>query len=187
MHQHHTPETGHHGSQLIMRTVSVITSLVWGSLCLSSQLAWAEVFKCTTADGKTSYSQSPCAAENAKEAVVPIVAAPKTTAPVKGKDWAAENAAIDARLRAAAQPQDTASSAPAKPTRPKKSRQQIVAECEASHGINCSSAEEIARREMEERELSPDEDAARDKAAAGRRENIRKAEAAAKEKAKPKK
>jgi hypothetical protein len=169
-----------------MRTALVITSLVFTSLFLSSPLAFAEVFKCTTAEGKTSYSQLPCTAENDKEVVVPIVDAPKTGAPAQGKDWAAENATINARLRAAAQAQTPAVDATVKPTVQKKSRQQIVAECEADRGINCSSAEEIARREMEDRELTGEEDAARDSAAAGRRENIRKAEAAAKEKAKQK-
>lgn len=169
-----------------MRTAPVITSFVFTSLFVLTPMAFAEVFKCTTAEGKTSYSQSPCTAEKGKELVLPILASPKNAAPAQGKDWAAENATINARLRAAAEAQAPPADATGKPTVQKKSRQQIVAECEAAKGINCSSAEEIARREMEDRELTGEEDAARDSAAAGRRENIRKAEAAAKEKAKAK-
>lgn len=169
-----------------MRTARLASSLVFATQFLVMPLAFAEVFKCTTVDGKTSYSQSPCTPESGKEVVVPIVAAPKIAAPAQVKDWAAENAAIDARVRAAAELQKPTADATAKPPLQKKSRQQIVAECQANHGVNCSSAEEIARRETEDRELIGEEDAARDKAAAGRRENIRKAEAAAKEKAKAK-
>jgi hypothetical protein len=154
-----------------MRTASIISSLFLISICLSPQLAAAEIFKCIGADGRTSYSETPCAAAAAKEVRVPILAGPARAASAQGKNWAAENAAGNARA-AAAPPQDVASApvanvekAPASP----RSTQQIVAECEASRGSNCSSQDEIARRRMEDRELTSEEAAARQSAVAGRR------------------
>lgn len=166
-----------------MRTVPPITLLILVPLLFSPLPASAEVFKCTTAEGKTSYSETPCTAAGAKEVLVPIVAGPIGT-PAQGKDWAAENAAANARVKAteAATAAARASGSAQKASTPAKSRQQIIAECEANHGANCSSAEEIARRQSEDRTLTPDEEEARRGAVAGRRELERAAEA--KEKAK---
>jgi colicin import membrane protein len=166
-----------------MRTTSPTVLLILGSLLFSSHWAAAEVFKCTTAEGKTSYSQSPCTAAGATEAVVPIVA-PPPGAGAKGRDWAAENAAANARVRAAT---DAAAAANAqKASAPAKNTQQSIAECEANHGVNCSSAEEIAKREAADRPPTPEEAAAQQRAAAGRRELDRAAaEAKAKADAKP--
>ncbi|MES3002315.1 MAG: DUF4124 domain-containing protein [Pseudomonadota bacterium] len=178
-----------------MRTASLISSLFLISISLSHRLASAEIFKCTGADGRTSYSDSPCAAAGAKEARVPIVAGPARAASAQGRNWAAENAAANERA-AAAPPRDVASAsvadvqkAPASP----RSTREIVAECEASRGTNCSSQEEIARRRVDDRELTPEEAAARQSAVAGRRaagaaaqaETKAPADSAGKEQAKP--
>jgi hypothetical protein len=50
----------HWGFQKVMRTHSPATWLLLAPLVLSAPQAFAEVFKCTTADGKTSYSEKPC-------------------------------------------------------------------------------------------------------------------------------
>lgn len=154
-----------------MRTASLISSLFLITISLSPQLAAAEIFKCIGADGRTSYSETPCAAAGAKEVRVPILAGPARAASAQGRNWAAENAAANERA-AAALPRDVASApvanvqkAPASP----RSTQQIVAECEADHGSNCSSQDEIARRRMDDRELTAEEAAARQSAVAGRR------------------
>ena len=166
-----------------MRTVSQLTLFVLGPLVFAPQWAAAEVFKCTSPDGKTSYSQSPCTAADAKEAVVNIVV-PPPGAGTKGRDWAAENAAANARVRASTDA--TAAANAQKASAPAKSTQQSIAECEANHGVNCSSAEEIARREAADRSAMPEEAAAQQRAAAGRRELERAAaEAKAKADAKP--
>lgn len=166
-----------------MRTTSPIALLILCPLLLSSQWAAAEVFKCTSPEGKTSYSQSPCTAADAKEAVVNIVA-PPPGAGTQTRDWAAENAAANARVRVAT---DAAAAANAqKASAPAKSNQQSIAECEANHGVNCSSAEETAKRESADRAPTPEEAAALQRAAAGRREVERAAaEAKAKADAKP--
>ncbi len=147
-----------------MRTVSPIALLILGPLLFSPQWAAAEVFKCTGADGKTSYSQSPCTAVDAKEVVVPIQKAPPSNGPVR--NWAAENAAANARVQAAADAA-AANAQKASASAPAKSTQQGIAECEANHGVNCSSAEEIAKREASARPPTPEE--ALQRAAAARR------------------
>lgn len=145
-----------------MRSVSPITLLLLSPLLLSSQWAAAEVFKCTSADGKTSYSQSPCTAVDAKEVVVPIQKAPPSNGPVR--NWAAENAAANARVQAAA---DAAAAARVanKASAPAKSREQAIAECEVNHGVDCSKVTDVA-----DRALTPEEVAALQRAAAGSRE-----------------
>jgi len=157
-----------------MRTISPATLLLLAPLVLSTPMAFAEVFKCTTADGKTSYSAAPCTAADAKEEVVPIVARPVNT-PAQGKDWAAENAAINARVKAseAAAVEARATAAAQKASAPAKTAQQIAAECEANRGVDCSSAQEAAKRKADE--TVPTDEEARQRAAAGRRENERKA------------
>jgi hypothetical protein len=141
---------------------SILVPLGGLLLLMATPLAHAEVFKCTGADGKTSYSQSPCAAADAKEEVVPIQKGPISNGPVR--NWAAENAAANARVKAAA---DAAASNAEKASASAKSTQQGIAECEANHGVNCSSAEEIAKREASSRTPTPEE--ALQRAAAGRR------------------
>ena len=177
-----------------MRTGSLISSLFVISISMSPRLAAAEIFKCIGADGRTSYSEAPCAAMGAKEVRVPILAGPGRAASAQGRNWAAENAAANERAAAASR-RDVANAsvgnvqnAPASP----RSDRQIVAECEASRGSNCGSQDEIARR-MDDREPTPDEAAARQSAVAGRRaagataqaETKAQADATAKGQAKP--
>lgn len=171
-----------------MRNSSVIPFLILAPIVLSAQLANAEVFKCTTAEGKTSYSEKPCTSPGAKEMVVPIVVPPKQSATGPVKNWAAENAAGNERVkaRAAADAAKASASAP-NASKPAKPKEQTIAECEANHGVDCSSAAEIERREMEDRTLTPEEAQARQNAAAGSRlREAAEAEAAAKEKDKAK-
>ena len=145
-----------------MRTNSPATWLLLAPLVLSAPQAFAEVFKCTTADGKTSYSEKPCPTEGAKEVVVPIQKGRISDGPVR--DWAAENAAANARVQAAADAVAAARSAN-KASEPGKSREQIIAECEANRGVDCSSATDAANRAP-----TPEEAAALQRAAAGRRQ-----------------
>ncbi len=160
-----------------MRTITRLTSLVLFSLVLSPQLAMAEVFKCTTADGKTSYSAKPCTAAGAKEVVVPIVAG-RIGSPGQSRDWASENAAINARVQAAEAGRATA--AAQKASAPAKTADQITAECEANRGVDCNSDKEVAKRQSEDRTLTPEEAEALQRASAGRQHNQREAAAAAK-------
>jgi hypothetical protein len=134
---------------------------------LSAPQVTAEVFKCTSKDGKTSYADAPCATAGATEVVVPIVP-PSKDAVTAGKNWAAENAASNARFKAS-EAEAAASRAAAVQPSPAKTTQQIIAECEANRGVNCSSAKEIARRASDERTLTPEEVAAQQGAVAGRR------------------
>ena len=155
-----------------MHIASPVHFLALVPLVFSTQLMAADIFKCTTADGKTSYSASPCAAEGAKEVVVPIVPPPPAS-PGKVRDWADENAAGNARVKAAPASAAAAENAQ-KASAPSKSAQQTVAECEANRGVDCNSAEEIARRQSDDRTLTEEEAAALHRASAGRRENERK-------------
>ena len=93
------------------------------------------------------------------------------------KDWAAENAAANARAAAAEQSsggsrQATSSLGSLRKgnTQPQASDKQIIANCEANHGARCSSAGEIAQRRMEQRELSPSERQQQQSAVAARRQ-----------------
>jgi hypothetical protein len=155
-----------------MHTVSRLILLALIPLMFWPQMAMAEVFKCTTADGKTSYSAAPCTAAGAREVVVPIMAAPPGT-PSQGRDWAAENAAVNARVRAADEAAATRNAQ--KASESAKSPQEIIAECEANHGVNCTSDKEIAKRESNDRALTPEEAEALHRASAGRQENERQA------------
>ena len=83
-----------------MRTNSPTTWLLLAPLVLSTPQVFAEVFKCTTADGKTSYSEKACPTDGAKVVVVPIQKGRISDGPLR--DWAAENAAANARVQAAA-------------------------------------------------------------------------------------
>lgn len=162
---------------------------------LSMQHAAAQVYQCVDAGGKKVFSQMPCAAQGGNGEKL-ILRAPAGTAPVKGesgvpygngggapapKDWAAENAAANARATAAERSgggSHQAASAlgglrkPA-PTAANSTNQQIIANCEANHGARCSSAGEIAQRRMEQRELTPSERQQQQSAVASRRQRER--------------
>jgi hypothetical protein len=164
---------------------------------LFMQQAAAQVYQCLDAGGKKVFSQMPCASQAGKDEKLimraPAAAAPSARAdgtPVKGepgvlygnggaaaapKDWAAENAAANARASAGGNNQGSSQYAPLgglrKPnTAPAPSDKQIVANCEANHGARCSSAGEIAQRRMEQRELTPSERQQQQNAVAARRQ-----------------
>ncbi len=167
-----------------MRIASpVLSFLLVTPIACWTPLATAEIFKCTSADGKTNYSESPCTTAGAKEVRVPIVASP-VRAPLADSKGPAivDNVIANAAMGASAPQRGAAASSSSgaiAPTAsaPGKTRAQIVAECEARRGTNCNSEDEIARRRMEDRTLTPDELAAQKTAVAGRREQEkRKAE-----------
>ncbi len=176
-------------------------ALVSGLLgLLFMQHAAAQVYQCLDAGGKKVFSQMPCAAHAGKDEKLilqaPAAAAPAAPvegAPFKGqqgvlygngggapapKDWAAENAAANAR--AAAAEASAGRSRQATPSglgglrkgtnTPAPSDQQIIANCEANRGARCSSSGEIAQRRMEQRELSPSERQQQQNAVAARRQ-----------------
>lgn len=169
---------------------------------LFMQHAAAQVYQCLDADGKKVFSQTPCAAQSGKDeklimrapaaAATAAPTAPANGTPVKGqqgalygngggaaapKDWAAENAAANARAAAA-----EASAGGSRQTlpplgglrkgnnTPAPTDQQIIANCEANRGARCSSSSEIAQRRMEQRELSPSERQQQQNAVAARRQ-----------------
>jgi len=153
--------------------------------------AGAQVYQCLDAGGKKVFSQIPCATQGGSEKL--IMRAPATAAapaeqaegmlpqgrpgaPAAPKDWAAENAAADARLAAAERSNQTRTSAQGglrkggTQTQAQVSDKQIIANCEANHGARCSSAGEIAQRRMEQRELTPSERQQQQSAVAARRQ-----------------
>lgn len=161
--------------------------------------AAAQVYQCHDAAGKKVFSQIPCAAQGggseklimrARTAAAPVAPADDMPAPGKPgsvygegggapKDWAAENAAADARLAAAERSSDGSRQATpslgglrkgSTQTQAQVSDKQIIANCEANHGARCSSAGEIAQRRMEQRELSPAERQQQQSAVAARRQ-----------------
>ncbi|SFU55260.1 protein of unknown function [Polaromonas sp. YR568] len=166
-------------------------ALVTGLLgLLFMQHAAAQVYQCLDASGKKVFSQLPCASPAAKDEKL-IMRAPGFVAPVAPaapvagtpppKDWAAENAAANARAAAA-----DASAGGSRQTAavgglrkggtaptPAPTDKQIIASCEASHGARCSSAGEIAQRRMEQRELTPAERQQQQSAVAARRQRER--------------
>lgn len=172
---------------------------------LFTQHAGAQVYQCLDAGGRKVFSQLPCSVQGGSSeklilrapAPPTAAAAPADGAPVKGepgvlygnrgataapKDWAAENAAANARAEAA--DRANAASRSTRQTMPsplgglRKStpgsggatNQQIIANCEANHGARCSSAGEIAQRRMEQRELSASERQQQQNAVAARRQ-----------------
>lgn len=157
-----------------------ISGLVLLAGLLALQPTHAQVFKCTDADGKTVYSQAPCAKADSKEKVVhlmdaPIgdVAQPKTMGSDSTGAYPRANVATETpaktnptwpspydRLR-----KTSAASAPAVP-----SNQQLIAECEANHGARCSSAAEINYRRQEKRTPTAQEKAQIQAAINARRE-----------------
>lgn len=151
---------------------------------LFMQHAAAQVYQCLDAGGKKVFSQTPCAAQggNGEKLIMQAPArATVATASADGsggaapapRNWAAENAAANARAAAA----DVSSGrsamplgGPRKSTPASASDQQIIANCEANHGARCSSAGEIAQRRMEQRELTPAERQQQQNAVAARRQ-----------------
>lgn len=154
--------------------------------------ATAQVYQCLDASGKKVFSQTPCSAQggNGEKLIMrapidgPPAAEPGTLYGNGGtaaapKDWAAENAAADARAAAEA----SAASRQATPSalgrlrksdpQPQASDKQIIANCETNHGARCSSASEIAQRRMEQRELTPAERQQQQNAVAARRQRER--------------
>ncbi|MEO7887275.1 MAG: DUF4124 domain-containing protein [Polaromonas sp.] len=92
------------------------------------------------------------------------------------KDWAAENAAANARANAQASSNSQANYPPLgglrknTPATARKTDQQVVSECEASHGARCASTGEINQRRMEQRTLTPAEQRQQQDAVAARRQ-----------------
>ena len=161
-----------------MKTVSRTSILVFISALMWAHSAMADIYKCTGADGKTSYSEAPCSGAGTKEAQINAApAAPSDAASTPATDWKAINAAANARGQAAMTPRNnskvsinfmgrgTSQQGVASP----KSNQQIIAECEANHGARCNTAQEINQRRMDDRTLSPTEEKARQEAVAARR------------------
>lgn len=164
------------------------------------QHATAQVYQCLDASGKKVFSQTPCAAQGgnneklimqaparsteaaAQAGGMPVTGTPGTLygggAAAAPKDWAAENAAANAR--AAAAEQSAGASRQAMPsalgglrkggTQAQASDKQIIANCEANHGARCGSAGEIAQRRMEQRELTASERQQQQSAVAARRQ-----------------
>jgi Domain of unknown function (DUF4124) len=168
--------------EYVMRVVS-------GLMCMAGlmamQAASAQVFKCTGADGKTAYSQVPCTTPDAKEKRISIAAPPPIDTPApQPKDWAAENAAADARTKAnvpAPSANSGKSSLPLKGLRPQpaasgRTDQQIIADCQANHGARCTSAAEINYRRQEQRTPTAAEQAAIQEAIRNRQEGQRQRE-----------
>jgi hypothetical protein len=173
-----------------------VASALMGLLCV--QPAAAQVYQCLDATGKKVFSQTPCAAGGNREKL--IVPAPAPTAavappdgmPVTGvpgvlygnggagaapRDWAAENAAANARANAGNTGSGSSSQSWPPLTGLRKgttttpaSDKQIIANCEANHGARCSSAGEIAQRRMEQRELTASERQQQQSAVAARRQ-----------------
>jgi len=178
-----------------MRT-SFYPALVAGLLgLLLTQHAAAQVYQCLDKSGKKVFSQMPCAAQGGNDEKL-IMHAPAGAAPAQGgpgtlygngggapapKDWAAENAAANARAMAADRSGGGSRAAPSAlgglrkttPTAASATNQQIIASCEANHGARCSSAGEIAQRRMEQRELTSAERQQQQSAVAARRQRER--------------
>ena len=165
---------------------------------LYMQPAAAQVYQCLDATGKKVFSQTPCATGggNSEKLIVRApapAAAPASTdgMPVKGvpgvlygnggaaaapKDWAAENAAANARATSgsansgsSSQPWPLAGLRKGTTTAP-ASDKQIIADCEANRGARCGSAGEIGQRRMEQRTLTPEERQQQQEAVAARRQ-----------------
>ena len=167
----------------------------------------AQVYQCADAAGKKTFSQTPCAAAGGSEKQLmraPTLPAaqpalePGESRPFRGepgvlygnsggtpppKDWAAENAAANARAAAADRNAAARSNAPAtlgrlqpKAGTPHATDEQIVSQCEANRGARCTTQGEIAQRRMEQRELSPAERQQQQNAVAARRERQREEE-----------
>lgn len=159
------------------------------------QHATAQVYRCLDASGKKVFSQIPCAAQGGGSeklimlapaaptaaptaAIAPAGGMPVTGKPGAPKDWAAENAAANARAAAAEasagrsrQATPPALGGQRKSTSPSQaSDQQIIASCEANRGARCSSTGEIAQRRMEQRELTASERQQQQSAVAARRQ-----------------
>lgn len=171
---------------------------------LFAQHAGAQVYQCLDAGGKKVFSQLPCSAQGGSgERLILRAPAPSTAAvpddgmPVRGgpgtlygnggaasgpRDWAAENAAANARAEAAdranaasrsrrqTMPSPLVGSRKSTPAPAKSTDQQIIANCEANRGARCGSAGEIAQRRMEQRELSASERQQQQSAVAARRQ-----------------
>jgi len=156
--------------------------------------AAAQVYQCLDTNGKKVFSQTPCSAQGggSEKLIMQKSAAAETPAgspsitgkPGGGattKDWAAENAAANARAAAA-----EASAGASRQTgssslsglrkgnaQPQPSDKQIIANCEANHGARCNSAGEIAQRRMEQRQLTASERQQQQSAVAARRQRER--------------
>lgn len=155
---------------------------------LFMQHAAAQVYQCLDAGGKKVFSQTPCAAQggNGEKLIMQAPAGSTVaTAPAGGsggatpapRNWAAENAAANARAAAADASSGRSGQAmplgglrKSTPAPAGASDQQIIANCEANHGARCSSAGEIAQRRMEQRELTPAERLQQQNAVAARRQ-----------------
>ncbi len=157
-----------------------ISGWVFVAGLLGAQVANAQVYKCTEADGKTVYSQAPCIKADNKEKVVRLMDAPLTDSSPSSRSGDLESAAAYGRNSNAAQTQ-TRSNNQAQPqpsnrlraptsTTTGPSNQQLIAECEANHGARCSSAAEINYRRQEKRTPSAQEQADIQTAIRARRE-----------------
>jgi hypothetical protein len=102
--------------------------------------AFAQVYKCTDANGKIAYTSLPCGkTEKSQEIVVNNI--PVTTSQQSERDWAKENQ--DFKQRQQDRDNKSHTTQPAwnanRSTSSGAGDQSLIAACEANHGIHCSS------------------------------------------------
>ncbi|MDK2124836.1 DUF4124 domain-containing protein [Parachitinimonas caeni] len=125
--------------------------------------AEAEVFKCRDGSGKITYSEAPCPTGQSgtslklpTNTVTPIRSsaeslAPSASRPPEGKTTGPEKAAKPA------EPAKPQTGSQPKPWVDPRTDQQIIAECEANRGNNCTDPSRIANEREMSRPLNPDE------------------------------
>jgi len=123
-------------------------------------VAYAQVYKCTAQNGKISFSGTPCATANQTEQMVNLKIKPSSM-PAPETDWAKENEAFKQRQRdrdmasySAQNRQNVPAPGAGKNTAATK---QMIANCEANHGIDCSKPNVVTQLQRENTPITQQE------------------------------
>ncbi|MFZ6847484.1 DUF4124 domain-containing protein [Undibacterium sp. RuRC25W] len=120
----------------------------------------SQVYKCTTQNGKISFSDVPCAFAGQKEQTLQLKIKP-TLSIAEPKDWAKENEAFKQRQREREQTAqlqlNRQTSSSASNTKNPAYTKQLIANCEANHGMDCSNPNSVAQLQRQNIPLTTQE------------------------------
>ena len=138
-----------------------VTAVIGSVLSIVSMFAYGQVYKCTNADGKLSYTSEPCAKTEKSQRMTIKEAPPSTPDQPVARDWQKENEEFKARQKERDAKDNAEQAAWRAASRnsanASNSNKSIIAACEANHGINCSSPRVIEQIKRENTPLTREE------------------------------
>ncbi|MFZ6686390.1 DUF4124 domain-containing protein [Undibacterium sp. SXout11W] len=135
-----------------------ISRLLILSTLLLANCAYSQVYKCSSPNGKISFSDTPCSVANQTEKKLSLNVKPSSDVPAP-KDWEKENDAFKLRQLDRERQNIQASGKGNLPasTGPQNAIKQLIANCEANHGIGCSKPNVVAQMQRDNTPMTAQE------------------------------